>query len=251
MGVDVGDYDGDGRLDLVKTNFAQDYTSLFRNEGDGLFVDASFRSGLAATLGPYLGWGVGFIDVDNDSLLDLFIVNGHVYPDIDRTGTSTYRQRNQLFHNVGRGRFRHVTMEVDGPLLVEKSSRGAAFGDVDNDGDVDVLVSVIDDTPVLLRNDSSGGHWITLRLEGTKSNRSAIGAKVTIQSGPRRQVAEVRSGGSYISHNDTRLHFGLGDVTTVDRVSIRWPNGNVETWGSLAADRFYLAREGAGIEPGR
>jgi enediyne biosynthesis protein E4 len=251
MGVDVGDYDGDGRLDLVKTNFAQDYTSLFRNEGDGLFVDASFRSGLAATLGPYLGWGVGFIDVDNDSLLDLFIVNGHVYPDIDRTGTSTYRQRNQLFHNVGRGRFRHVTMEVDGPLLVEKSSRGAAFGDFDNDGDVDVLVSVIDDTPVLLRNDSSGGHWITLRLEGTKSNRSAIGAKVTIQSGPRRQVAEVRSGGSYISHNDTRLHFGLGDVTTVDRVSIRWPNGNVETWGSLAADRFYLAREGAGIEPGR
>jgi len=250
MGVDVADYDGDGRLDVVKTNFAQDYTSLYRNLGNGLFVDASFRSGLGAP-GPYLGWGVGFVDVDNDALLDVFIANGHVYPDVERTGTSTYRQRNQLYRNVGRGRFRQVTTEVAGPLLLEQTSRGAAFGDYDNDGDVDILVSVIDARPMLLRNDSTGGHWITLRLEGTKSNRSAIGAKVTIQAGGRRQVAEVHSGGSYISHNDTRVHFGLGTATTAERVTIRWPTGDVETLGSLPADRFYVAREGEGVRPGR
>jgi predicted nucleotidyltransferase len=250
MGVDVGDYDGDGRLDLVKTNFAQDYTSLYRNEGNGLFVDASFRSGLAATLGPYLGWGVGFVDVDNDSLLDVFIANGHVYPDVEKTGTSTYRQRNQLFRNVGRGQFRHITMEVGGPLLTLQSSRGAAFGDYDNDGDLDVLVSVIDEGPILLRNDSTRSRWITFRLEGTASNRSAIGARVTIRAGSRQQVAEVRSGGSYISHNDTRVHFGLGTAATVDRVTVRWPNGTLETLGPAAADRFYVVREGAGIRHG-
>ena len=251
MGVDVGDYDGDGRLDLVKTNFAQDYTSLYRNEGNGLFVDASFRSGLAATLGPYLGWGVGFIDVDNDALLDVFIANGHVYPDVEKTGTSSYRQRNQLFRNMGRGQYRHITMEVAGPLLAQQSSRGAAFGDFDNDGDRDVLVSVIDDRPILLRNDSTGGHWITLRLEGKTSNRSAIGARVTIQAGSRRQVAEVRSGGSYISHSDTRVHFGLGTATLADRITVRWPNGNVELLDSLTADRFYVAREGEGVRTGK
>jgi hypothetical protein len=251
MGVDAGDYDGDGRLDLVKTNFAQDYTSLYRNEGDGLFADASFRSGLAATLGPYLGWGVGFVDVDNDGLLDLFISNGHVYPDVARTGTSTYRQRNQLFRNVGRGRFAPVTEVAGGGLLIEKSSRGAAFGDYDNDGDVDVLVVAIDDRPTLLRNETASGHWITVRLEGTKSNRDAVGAKVTLEAGGRRQVAEVRSGGSYISHNDMRVHFGMGDAGAVDRLVIRWPSGLAETATRLAVDRFYVAREGAGIQPER
>ena len=251
MGADVADYDGDGRLDIVKTNFAQDYTSLYRNQGNGLFVDASFRSGLAATLGPYLGWGVGFVDADNDGLLDLFIANGHIYPDIARTGTSTYRQRNQLFRQQPRGRFNHATEEVGGPLLLEKSSRGAAFGDYDNDGDIDVLVSVIDERPILLRNDTSGGHWITIRLEGTTSNRSAIGAKVTIEAGGRRQVAEVRSGGSYISHNDTRVHFGLGEAGSVDSVSIRWPTGKVQSARTLAADQFYVAREGGAVQAGR
>jgi hypothetical protein len=251
MGVDAGDYDGDGRLDLVKTNFSQDYTSLYRNEGGGLFVDASFRSGLAATLGPYFGWGIGLVDLDNDALLDVFIANGHLYPDIAKTGTSTYRQRNQVFRNVGGRRFRHATEEVGGPLLVEKSSRGAAFGDYDNDGDIDVLLTALDDLPTLLRNDTAGGHWITLRLEGTRGNRSAIGAKVTFEVGTRRQIVEVRSGGSYVSHNDTRAHVGLGTAAAVDRVSIRWPSGQVETSGRLAADRFYVAREGSGVQPGR
>ena len=251
MGVDVGDYDGDGRLDIVKTNFAQDYTSLYHNEGGGLFADVSFRSGLAATLGPYLGWGVGFIDADNDGLLDLFIANGHIYPDVARTGTSTFRQRNQMFRQVTRGRFRHATEEIGGPLLMDKSSRGAAFGDYDNDGDIDVAVSVLDDRPMLMRNDSAGGNWITFRLEGTKSNRSAIGAKVIVQAGTRRQVAEVRSGGSYISNNDPRVHFGLGAAAGVDRLSIRWPNGQVEEGGALAGNRFYVAREGSGVREGR
>lgn len=249
MGVDAGDYDGDGRLDIVKTNFSQDYTSLFRNEGNGLFEDASFRSGLAATLGPYLGWGIGLVDLDNDGLLDLFIANGHVYPDVERTGTSTYRQRNQVFRNTGRGRMRHVTAEVGGPLLAEKSSRGAAFGDFDDDGDEDVLVSVLDDVPILLRNDTRGGHWIAVSLTGTSSNRSAIGARVTIEAGGRRQVAEVRSGGSYLSHNDMRVHFGLGDATVVDRLTIRWPLGRLESVQALGADRFYSAVEGEGVAP--
>ena len=251
MGVDAADYDGDGLLDIVKTNFAQDYTSLYRNQGGGLFVDASFRSGLAATLGPYLGWGVGFIDADNDSLLDLFIANGHIYPDIARTGTSTYRQRNQIFKHQTRGRFRHATEDVGGPLLIEKSSRGAAFGDYDNDGDIDVVISALDDRPTLLRNDTAGGHWFTVRLEGTTSNRSAIGSKVTIEAGGRRQVAEVRSGGSYISHNDSRVHFGLGGAQAVDSLTIRWPNGKEQVVRSLAADRFYVAREGGVVQAGR
>jgi hypothetical protein len=249
MGIDAGDYDGDGKLDLVKTNFSQDYTTLYRNEGDGLFFDASFRSGLAATLGPYLGWGIGLEDFDNDGWRDLFIANGHVYPDIARTGMSTYRQRNQVFLNEGRGRFRHVTEDVGGPLLSEQSSRGAAFGDYDNDGDIDILVSVLDDTPQLLRNDATEHHWITFALEGTTSNRAAIGAKVAIEAGGRRQIAEVRSGGSYISHNDLRVHFGLGAVTTVDRLTIRWPSGAMDTASNLAADRMFRAREGTTPRP--
>jgi hypothetical protein len=251
MGVDAGDYDGDGRLDLIVTNFAQDYTTLYRNEGGGTFLDVSFRSGMAATLGPYLGWGVGFVDVDNNGLLDVFVANGHIHPEVARTGTSTYRQRNQLFRNSGGGRFTPVAAEAGSGLLLEKSSRGAAFGDYDNDGDRDVLIIEIDERPTLLRNDTRGGHWVTVRLVGTKSNRDAIGAKVTIEAGGRRQITEVRSGGSYVSHNDMRAHFGLGNARRVDRMEIRWPGGLVETVKGLDADQFYVAREGAGVRAGR
>jgi len=250
MGVDAGDYDGDGRLDLVKTNFSQDYTSLFRNDGDALFSDVSFRAGLASTLGEYLGWGVGLVDFDNDGWLDLFIANGHIYPDVARTGTSSYLQRNQLFRNVG-GRFQDATRGIAGPLAVKRSSRGAAFGDYDDDGDIDVLVSVLDEGPMLLRNDSAGGNWITLRLEGTPSNRSAIGAKVIVEAAGRQHVAEVRSGGSYMSQNDMRVHIGLGAATVADRVSIRWPDGKTETVNTLPARQFYVAREGAGVQAGK
>ncbi len=205
---------------------------------------------MLATLGPHMGWGVGLVDIDNDGLLDLFVANGHVYPDVSKTGTSTYAQKSDLFMNTGQGRLRLVTGAAGGGLAIEKSSRGAAFGDYDNDGDVDVLVVNMDDRPTLLRNDSDGGHWITLRLVGVRSNRDGIGAKVTAQAGGRRQVAMVHSGGSYLSHNDMRVHFGLGATATVDQITIRWPSGQVDTLSGLAADRFYVAREGAGVKAG-
>jgi hypothetical protein len=249
MGVDAGDYDADGRLDVVTTNFAQDYTTIYHNESDALFLDVSMRAGMAATVGRSLGWGVGFVDIDNDGWLDLFIANGHVYPDVEKTGTSTYRQRNQLLRNAGQGRFQLVTGAAGGGLLVEQSSRGAAFGDYDNDGDVDVLVVNMDDRPTLLRNESEPARWVNFRLVGTRSNRDGIGAKITVEAGGRRQVREVRSGGSYVSHNDMRVHVGLGRAQAVDRVTIRWPSGQVDTGAGIAADRFYVAREGGGIEP--
>jgi hypothetical protein len=247
MGVDAGDYDGDGSLDLVVTNFAQDYTTIFHNLGDGIFTDRSFEAGVVAARGPYLGWGVGFVDVDNDGLLDLFVANGHVYPDIEQTGIAPYHQESLLFRNQGKGRFRRVTAGAGGGLALARSSRGAAFGDVDNDGDIDILISNIDDRPTLLRNDTAGGHWITMRLVGVRSNRDAIGAKVAVVAGGRRQIAEVRAGGSYVSHNDMRLHFGLGGADAVDVVEIRWPSGLVERVDGPEANRFYEAREGSGM----
>jgi hypothetical protein len=249
MGIDVGDYDGDGRLDLIKTHFSQDYTTLYRNLGGGLFADVSVRAGMR--LGPQLGWGVGFVDLDNDGRLDVFVSNGHIYPDIDATGTSTYLQRKQLYWNVGGGRFREVSREVGGSVLDAKSSRGTAFGDYDNDGDLDVLIVNVDDRPTLLRNDTAGGRWITVRLEGTESNRDAIGSRVTLEAAGSRQIAEVRSGGSYLSHNDNRAHFGLGDARQVDRLVIRWPNGRTETAMGLMSNQFYVAREGSGLRVGK
>jgi hypothetical protein len=218
---------------------------------------------VVAARGPYLGWGVGLVDVDNDGLLDLFVSNGHVYPDIGQTGIGPYHQRNLLFRNQGRGRLRSVTASEGGGLALARSSRGAAFGDYDNDGDIDVLISNIDDRPTLLRNDTAGGNWITMRLVGgergrttgpervegvgAKSNREGIGAKVTVVAGGRRQIAEVRAGGSYVSHNDMRLHFGLGDADAVDDLEIRWPSGLVERVRRLEANRFYEALEGSGV----
>ena len=247
MGISVGDLDGDGKLDLVQTNFAQDYTMVHTNDGDGLFHDGSRRAGTLATLGPNLGWGIGLVDVDNDGMLDLFIANGHVYPDVAKTGTSTYLQRKELLMNVGQGRLRRPSTVEGGGLTILKSSRGAAFGDYDNDGDIDVLIVNMDDRPTLLQNDSDSGHWITVRLIGARSNRDGIGAKVTAFAEGRRRLNVVRSGGSYISHNDMRVHFGLGSATTVDRLTIRWPSGQVDSVSDLPTDRFYVAREGVGV----
>ncbi len=248
MGVDAGDFNGDGLQDLIVTNFSHDYNTLYENHAGGFFTDASYATGVASGSGPYMGWGVGFVDLDNNGLLDLFFANGHVYPQVDGHGIGTkYAQRKQVFRNVDGHRFRNVTDEIGGGLLIEKSSRGAAFGDYDNDGRIDAIVVNINDRPTLLHNESAVAHWATFRLVGTKSNRDAIGAKVLVTAGGRRQSIEVRSGGSYASSNDLRAHVGLGSTTRIDRVEIRWPSGLVETSSALAADRFYLAREGRGI----
>jgi hypothetical protein len=248
MGVDAGDYNNDGLPDLIVTNFSHDYNTLYENGPAGLFTDRSYATGIATTAGPYLGWGVKFVDLDNDGRLDIFISNGHVYPEVDKHGLGTrYQQRKQVFVNEGT-RFRHASTDIGGGLLQEKSSRGAAFGDYDNDGDIDALVINMNDRPTLLRNDTtSANHWITLRLIGSKSNRDGIGARVRIDTGKRRQTTFVRGDGSYMSHSDTRAHFGLAEATRVDRVEIKWPSGVVDTATALAADRFYVAREGAGV----
>jgi predicted nucleotidyltransferase len=248
MGADAGDYDGDGRLDVFVTNFSHDYNTLYQNSGDGLFNDVSYKADVAAPSLPYLGWGAGFADFDNDGLLDLFVANGHVYPQIDqfRIGTK-YLQRKQLFRNLGTGRFRDVSDEVGGGLVLEKSSRGAAFGDIDNDGDIDVLVINMNDRPTLLRNETvAGNNWITLKLAGKSGSRDAIGARVTLdQEGPA-QVSEIRSGGSYLSHNDMRVHFGLGRKATVPPVKVRWPDGALEWFDRLTPNGIHVIRQGQG-----
>jgi hypothetical protein len=249
MGVDAGDYNGDGRLDLVVTNFSGDYSTLYENLGKGLFADVTHKAGLGVASLPYLKWGVGLVDLDNDGYLDLLVANGHVYPSADRSGQgTTFLQRMQLFRNMGGRRFEDVTDRVGGPLLVEKSRRGAAFGDYDNDGDIDALVVNMNDRPTLLRNDTPrGNHWVTIRLRGTRSNRDGIGARVRIQAGGRTHTMEVRSGGSYLSHNDTRVHAGVGSAARIDSVEIRWPSGVVDTAKGLSVDGFYVAEEGKGV----
>ncbi len=249
MGVDAGDYNGDGHLGLVVTHFSHDYTTIYENSGKGFFTDASYTTGVAAGAGRYLGWGVGFVDFANAGRLDLFVSNGHIYPEVDTHGLGTkYRQRKQLFANLGNKRFQEISEEVGGALLVEKSSRGAAFGDYDNDGDIDVIVVNLDDRPTLLRNETpSGNHWLTVQLAGTKSNRDGIGARVRVTAGGRTQTTEIRGGGSYLSNNDRRAHFGLAVADRAQRVQIQWPSGLVESADNLAADAFYVAREGQGI----
>ncbi|HKX31603.1 MAG TPA: CRTAC1 family protein [Blastocatellia bacterium] len=249
MGVGVGDFDDDGRLDLIKTNFAGDYPNLFHNAGQGVFEDLVLRAGLAVNP-QYVGWGVAFTDLDHDGLTDILQVNGHVYPELD-SGTQksqeSYRNPRLVYRNLGQGRFEDVSA-LAGPGIAErKSSRGAAFGDFDNDGDIDLLVMNMGEGPSLLRNDlpPAAGHWINLRLEGTKSNRSAIGAVVSVEAAGRVRTEPVLSQSSYLSQNDLRLHFGLGGATRVDRITVRWPSGLVEEFPGGPADGFALLVEGS------
>lgn len=227
MGVALGDYDGDGLMDIYVTNFSDDTNTLYHNEGRNQFTDVTYPSGHGETTLASLGWGTAFFDFDNDGDLDLFAANGHVYPQVDKHdfGTS-YKQRNLLFENVGRGRFVEVGRQAGPGLSLIKCSRGAAFGDIDNDGDVDIVINNIDDTPTVLRNDGGNkNNWLTLNLVGAKMNRRAVNARVRLRIGQRWQMAEVFSGSSYLSQNDFRLHFGLGAASTVDEIEIRWPNG--------------------------
>ena len=244
MGVSTADYDGDGNLDIIKTNFAGDTSSLYRNLGNKFFEDTTFQAGLGRNT-RFLGWGALFLDFDNDTWPDILLTNGHVYPEVADTAIEYgYKQRKVLYKNLGNGHFSDVS-EQAGPGILEKvSGRGCATGDFDNDGDIDVVVNCVNDVPQLLRCDTSTGNkWIKIKCVGTKSNRSAIGARVYCVTGKRRQMDEVRSGGSYISQNDLRVHFGLGKLETAD-IEIRWPSGLVQKLPGLAANKIYTVVEG-------
>jgi hypothetical protein len=251
MGVAACDYNHSGRFSIVVTNFEDQGESLYRNEGRMEFSEVATAAGIRTPSLRYLGWGVGCVDLENDGWSDLFIVNGHVYPQVDALKAGAkYRERKLVFQNQRDGVFRDVSAAAGDAVGVPEASRGAAFGDLDNDGRIDVVVENIDGSPTVLRNDSpSSNHWVTLQLVGTRSNRLAIGAKVKLVAGALVQVDEVRSGGSYLSQNDMRVHFGLENAATIDRVEIRWPSGQNEILKNLAADRFYILKEGEGIVP--
>ena len=247
MGIAVGDYDRNGTLDLVKTNFAGDTSTLYANLGNGLCEDRTFASGIGRNT-RFLGWGVGFVDLDADGWLDLFLVNGHVYPEVARLSTEAgYRQRKVVYRNLGNGRFEDVSERLGIPITTPKAGRGAAFGDIDNDGDVDVVVNNVNDVPDLFRLDRrTPAHWLSVALIGKTSNRNAIGARLRLTAAGRTHVDQVRGGGSYYAQNDFRLHFGLGPAAAIERVEVRWPNGLEEVWTNLGADRLLTFVEGTG-----
>ena len=248
MGVAVGDFDGDGWLDIARTNFSEQVTTLYRNLGNGAFEDASIKAGLGVNR-KYLGFGVGFLDFDNDGRKDLFLANGHVYSQIaSRKLHLSYKEPKVLYRNLGNGRFEDVSASTGSAMRVENLGRGCAFGDLDNDGDVDVVVNNLDGPPSLLRNDGGNrNNWIMVRCVGTRSNRSAIGTRVKVTSGGHSQIDEVMSGSSYYSQNDFRLHFGLGRATQAENVELIWPSGLKESFQNLPANRLFVMQEAKGI----
>ena len=251
MGVAVGDYDRNGTVDLFKTNFAGDTSTLYANGGKGFCDDRTFAAGIGLNT-RWLGWGVGFVDLDNDGWLDLFIVNGHVYPEVERVKTEAgYKQRKVVYRNLGNGRFEDVSERLGPPVTTPAAGRGAAFADLDNDGDIDVVVNNVHAAPDLFTLTAPrDAHWLTLKLVGTTSNRSAIGARVRLVSAGGTQLQEVRGGGSYYSQNDLRPHFGLGRDAVVDRVDVRWPNGREERWTAPKVDQILTLTEGSGTAIG-
>ena len=249
MGVAVGDYLHTGNFAIYVTNFADEYNTLYRNNGKYDFADVSFTAKVAQVTRPYVGWGTGFFDLDNDTWLDLFVVNGHVYPQMDQIASGArYRQSKILFINKGDGTFCDATAQGGAALSELRVSRGAAFGDIDNDGDIDIIVEDLDAAPMILKNEGDKtNHWINLELGAKQGNPLAIGARVKITTGSVTQTEEIRSGASYLSQNDLRVHFGLGKATKADLIEIRWNSGKIETLKDVPADKFYAVLEGEGL----
>ena len=242
MGANLGDFDNDGYLDIVITNFQDQTNSLYHNAQSGFFNEVSFAKGIGERSLPYLAWGVDFVDFNNDGWLDMFVANGHLddnVAEIDPIGT--YAQPNQLFLS---NRSLNFVESVDAAVANQRVSRGTAFGDIDNDGDVDIVVSNLKDAPTVLRNDSDNtSRWLSVKLVGTHCNRDAIGARVTVVSGGSTQIREVKSGSGYLSQNDLRLHFGLGDAIRVDKLTVRWLCGKVQTLQDVETNQVLVISE--------
>jgi hypothetical protein len=245
MGVAVGDYLNTGRLNLFVTNFSEEYNDLYRHDGDH-FTDVSFSSKTAPTSLPHVGWGTAFIDYDNDGLLDLIVVNGHVYPQLEkvRLGASAgYRQRKLLYHNRGNGTFDEIARQFGRVMMDERVGRGLAMGDLDNDGRLDLVINNLDGSPEVLHNElADRGNWLMVKLTGSGGNTDAIGAVVTARAGPLTQTRIVQSGTSYISQNDMRVHFGLGSLSQVDAVDVRWPDGTTSTTTNIKANQIVTIK---------
>jgi hypothetical protein len=243
MGVTVADFDHDGRFDLFVTNFDDDYNTLYRNDGRLSFTDFSHQSRVAAVSLPLVGWGTKFFDYDNDGWVDLFVVNGHVYPQIPG-----YQQRNLIHRNNRNGTFTEVAAQLGAPFAEKRVGRGAAFGDMDNDGDVDVVINNLDGAAQILRNDGgNAANSVLIKTVGVRSNRYGIGARVKVVAGDLTQLDEVRSGASYISHNDLRLHFGLEKRAKIDSIEVRWPSGVVDKINDAGVNKILTVKEGSGL----
>jgi len=249
MGVAIGDYNHSGRPSIYVTNFADEYDTLYRNNGNWEFDDVSYKSGTGLPSMPYVKWGDAFFDADNDGWLDLIAVSGHVYPQVASLPSGAgYQQPALLQLNQGDGTFCDASTQAGLALMQRHVSRGLAVGDLFNHGEVDVVVEDIDGAPIILRNRGiAGRHWVSFELAGTRSNRLALGARVKISAGGMTQTGDVRSGGSYLSQSDLRVHFGLGTSSKIDRVEIRWPSGALQVLSNLAADQFYSVLEGKGV----
>ena len=252
MGLTVGDYNGDGLPDIFKTNFSDDVSSLYRNDGNGTFTSQIAQSGLGLNT-QYLGWGTMFFDPDNRGLLDLVLANGHVYPEVDTSHLgSTYREPRLYYRNEGSGRFQDGSAAAGPGMTTPASSRGLATADLWNDGRTEIIVNNMSEQPMLLVDvQPSRNHWLTLALEGTKSNRDAIGAQVTVRTAARHWAQQVRSGGSYLSSSDLRLHFGLGEQTSLTEIDVVWPDGLQEHFGGTRVDAVITLKEGSGMRSGK
>lgn len=246
MGVSAGDYNRDGWLDIFKTNFSGDTSTLYKNTGKAVFDDVTFAVGMGLNT-RWLGWGTSFADFDNDGWLDVFLVNGHVYPEVEKLTTEAgYPQRKVLYQNLRNGKFADVSTQVGGAVMQNSPARGAAFGDFDNDGDIDIVINTVNASPELIRNDSrSGNNWLKIKLVGVKSNRNGIGARIKVTTADGTQTDEVRSGSSYYSQNDMRVNFGVGRAEKIQSVEVHWPSGQIDVLNEVVVNKLLVIKEGS------